>query len=1001
MKFVLYVPAGEASPPDGALASFLESGPVPLAVGGGELFLLSNERVLGDPGKKVTDRLRCWLDALGDGRVAGIVFTGRSGRQIAQSLGGKYENDFRCLVKGVAATCPEVRTIFEMGGENAKVIRLDAGRDGGPPRVRDYDTNGDCAAGTGSFIDQQAVRMKIPVEEIGDLVAKVGSAARIAGRCSVFAKSDMIHAQQKGASPEEILKGLCEAVARNFKSNINKGKDTRSPVALVGGLFANRGVVEAVRTVFEFSDADFILPRGFACLGAAGAAIAASQLAPADRKAISFDRPEAEEKTVFASWEPLKLDNVVFLRDRPQPPPKIEGRPDVYLGIDIGSVSTNFAVIDVEGNLIKEIYVRTQSRPVQVVTDGLRMLQDEFGDTLNVRGVGTTGSGRELIGELCGADTVQDEITAHKTGSTFISNRYFDRPVDTILEIGGQDAKFIGLENGVVTDFAMNDACAAGTGSFLEEQAERLGVQIKGEFAELALSSKAPLRMGERCTVFMEQDVNSFMERGAGKADIVAGLAYSVALNYLNRVVRGRKIGDVIYFQGGTAYNDAVAAAFSMVLGKQVIVPPHNGVIGAIGMALLARDKVRATAEPTRFRGFDLSKVEYSRREFVCKGCSNYCDMQEIRIEGVNSYWGDKCSDRYRKAVETGNKPIIEDLVALRNGRMDALADDFRPGPRGTVGFPRAMYFYEHFPYWKALLETLGFGVKVSPRTDRAIAREGFERTVAEPCYPIQVAHGHVAALLRDGVDYLFIPNVINAQTEHRHTESHFCPWGQTLPFVIASVPQWEEELGRKLLAPTIRFRDSEKLQIKDLLAVMGPLGVSRNLVRDGLRAGRAAQESFRSFLRQAGAEAIRAIEAAEAHAVVLLGRPYNIYDRDINLDVPSKLRSRYGLNVIPIDFLPIDDLDIRDLNDNMFWNYGRKLIAAARWCKDRSRAHVVYLTNFKCGPDSFVRHFIPRAAGSPHLALQFDGHGNDAGYMTRCEAYLDSKGVLRWWAEK
>ncbi len=1003
MKFVLFVPKGEEFPQGAVREAFIDPEPVP-AVSGGDLFLMSNDRILGDPGTRVPERLRAWFGTLGPERVAGVVFTGRSGRQIAETLGGAYENDFRCLVRGVVATCPGVRTIFEMGGENAKVIRLDSGRDGGLPRVRDYDTNGDCAAGTGSFIDQQAVRMKIPVEEIGEMVAKVGSAARVAGRCSVFAKSDMIHAQQKGASPEEILKGLCEAVARNFKSSINKGKDPIPRVALVGGLFANRGVVDAMRDAFAFAEADYVVPRGFACLGAAGAALSAAQLSSADRKPISFDGAgieSAPEKTAFAAWAPLNLDNVVFLRDRQAAPPKIEGRPDVFLGIDIGSVSTNFAVVDVEGNLVKEIYVRTQSRPVQVVIEGLKALEDEFGDTLNVRGVGTTGSGRELIGELCGADTVQDEITAHKTGSTFISNRYFGRPVDTILEIGGQDAKYIGLENGVVTDFAMNDACAAGTGSFLEEQAERLGVQIKGEFAALALSSNAPLRMGERCTVFMEQDVNSFMHRGAAKADIIAGLAYSVALNYLNRVVRGRKIGDVIYFQGGTAYNDAVAAAFSMVLGKQVIVPPHNGVIGAIGMALLARDKVKATGEPTRFRGFDLSQVEYKRREFVCKGCSNFCEMQEIRIEGVNSYWGDKCSDRYRKAVETGMKPVIEDLPALRNARIDALADDFRPGPRGTVGFPRAMYFFEHFPYWKALFETLGFGVKVSPRTDRSIAREGFERTVAEPCYPIQVAHGHVAALLRDGVDYMFIPNVINAETDHTHTESHFCPWGQTLPFVVASVPQWEEELGRKLLAPTMRFRDSEKHQVDDLFAVLEPLGVSRKLIREGIRAGRAAQGGFSRFLEEKGAEAIRAIEAADAHAVVLLGRPYNLYDRDINLDVPAKLRSRYGVNVLPIDFLPIDDLDIRGLHDNMFWNYGRKLIAAARWCRGRDRFHIVYVTNFKCGPDSFVRHFISPASESPHLALQFDGHGNDAGYMTRCEAYLDSKGVLRWWSGK
>jgi predicted CoA-substrate-specific enzyme activase len=632
----------------------------------------------------------------------------------------------------------------------------------------------------------------------------------------------------------------------------------------------------------------------------------------------------------------------------------------------------------------------------------LQALRDEFGDTISIRGVGTTGSGRELIGELVGADTVQDEITAHKTGSTFISRRYFDASVDTIFEIGGQDSKFIGLENGVVTDFAMNDACAAGTGSFLEEQAERLGIRIKGEFAEMALSSSAPVRMGERCTVFMEQDLNNYLYRGARKDDLVAGLAYSVVMNYLNRVVRGRKIGETIYFQGGTAYNDSVAAAFSQVLGRKIIVPPHNGVIGAIGMALLARDKVRATKEPTTFRGFDLSKVDYRRREFVCKGCSNYCDMQEILIGDSRTYWGDKCSEKYRKAARTGTKPVIDDLVARRIEWMERLiAETPTSGPRGTVGFPRAMYFHERFPFWKGVLTRMGFGIKVSPRTDKAIAREGFERTVAEPCYPIQVAHGHVGALLVSGVDFLFLPNVINSETIHTHTASQLCPWGQTLPFVVAAVPKWEKELRQKLLSPTVRFRDGEKYIVEDLFDCFGPLGVSRKEIREGIRDGYREQAKLTRFLEVAGAEAIVRVEKAGADAIVLLGRPYNLYDRDVNLNIPAKLRDQYGGNVIPIDFLPVDDIDIRDVNDNMFWNYGRKIIAAAKWCRNRPKFHMIYITNFKCGPDSFVRHFITRASGSPYLTLQFDGHGNDAGYVTRCEAYLDSKGVLRPWAQQ
>ena len=1003
MKFALLVPRGSDTVPEEIRAAFQDPEAISTA-DGGVAHVLSYDRHLGDPDRLVPERMQGWLDLLGASRVKGIVVTGKAGKRLCESLGAIYENEFRCLVKAVTSMHPDVRTIFEMGGENAKAIRLEPGGIGEAARVKDYDTNGDCAAGTGSFIDQQANRMHISVEEIGERVARVATSARIAGRCSVFAKTDMIHAQQKGCSPEEILKGLCEAVARNFKSSINKGKDPVPKVALVGGLFANQGVIRAIQDIFGFGSGEMVVPRGFAHMSAIGAAMSAAEVPPAERKVICLEPSAsgagAEREKAFPSFPPLSTENVVFLRERVAPPPKIEGKPEVFLGIDVGSVSTNFTLTDWEGNLLKEIYVRTQGRPVQVVTDGLRDLHEEFGDTITVRGVGTTGSGRELIGELVGADTVQDEITAHKTGSTFIGRRYFGQGVDTIFEIGGQDSKFIGLENGVVTDFAMNDACAAGTGSFLEEQAERLGIQIKGEFARLALSSRAPLRLGERCTVFMEQDLNNFLHQGADKVDIVAGLAYSVVLNYLNRVVRGRKIGETIYFQGGTAYNDAVAAAFTHILGKRVIVPPHNGVIGAIGMSLLARDKVKALGLPTRFRGFDLQKVDYRRREFVCKGCTNLCDMQEIRIEDTKTYWGDKCSEKYRKAARTDTRPVIEDLGARRTEYLDRLVEGAPAGQRGVVGYPRAMYYFEQFPFWLGFLTHVGFGVKVSPRTDKTIAREGFELTVAEPCYPIQVAHGHVSALLRAGIDFLFVPNVINAETGHTHTESHFCPWGQTLPFVLGAVPKWEKELRQKLLSPTVRFRDGEKHVVGDLLECFGPLGISRREIREGIRAGYREQEKFNEFLMNLGAVATAEVTKAGANAIVLLGRPYNLYDRDINLNIPSKLRDQYGANVIPVDFLPVDDIDIRDIHDNMFWNYGRKIIAAARWCRTRPKFHLIYITNFKCGPDSFIRHFITRASESPYLSLQFDGHGNDAGYMTRCEAYLDSKGVLRWWAE-
>ncbi|HLA41446.1 MAG TPA: acyl-CoA dehydratase activase, partial [Candidatus Glassbacteria bacterium] len=578
-------------------------------------------RIAGSPLKQARALLEKLTALVGEERLGEVCATGSGASLIKFETGATVQNEFACLARAVEMLLPAVRTVFEMGGENSKYILLEKDDTLGRLGILDYQTNGDCAAGTGGFLDQQAGRLRFKVEEIGAIVLATERAPKIAGRCSVFAKSDMIHAQQKGFSPEEILKGLCEAVARNFKSAITKGKHVEPQMVFVGGVAANRGVVQALENVFAWEPGTLVVHELHASFGAVGAALTADDSARGEgKRELAFSLKRDSDARSFPFSKALSMENVVLLRDRMKavPPEEILEVRDAFLGIDIGSVSTNLVLIDPDRNVLKEIYLRTDSRPIEAVGKGLREIENDLGDKIEIRGVGTTGSGRELIGELVGADTVNDEITAHKTGASFIDKTILDLGVDTIFEIGGQDAKYISLQDGVVVDFAMNEACAAGTGSFLEERAKELGVEIKDEFARIALSSRQPIRLGERCTVFMERDVNSYLRRGADLEKIVAGLAYSVATNYINRVVRGRKIGEVIFFQGGTAYNDAVAAAFSSILEKRIIVPPFNGVMGALGEALLARQKMLSIGEATRFRGFDLDKVDYKIREFTC-----------------------------------------------------------------------------------------------------------------------------------------------------------------------------------------------------------------------------------------------------------------------------------------------------------------------------------------------------------------------------------------------
>ena len=970
-----------------------ESLPSPLYKGA--LFYWDYTRHRGEPLKTVESIVGMIEEKIPEDAHSSIIFTGSGGKLCRSRFGVPYVNEFRASAEGVGLLYPDVRTIFEIGGEQSKYILIDRAEHDGI-QILDYETNGECAAGTGSFFDQQVDRLKLRIETAGELVVRTDRAAPIAGRCSVFAKSDMIHAQQRGYQRPEVLKGLCEAVVRNFKGCITKGKRIESRVAFIGGVALNAGVVQAMKEQFKLTDRDLIVPKTGAWMGAIGAMLIGMRDAQANQGVISV-RGSVREKPVYPTTPPLSMEKVVLLRDQESAIPPVPTDPfEVYLGIDVGSVSTNLALVNADGDLLHGIYRMTEGRPIDVVREAFSEMRLVAGSDARVTGVGTTGSGRELIGILVGADVIKDEITAHKTGAVHVSRQYLGNTgVDTIFEVGGQDSKYISIRDGVVVDFALNEACAAGTGSFLEEQARQLGIEIKDEFAELALSASHPLKLGERCTVFMEKELLPYLHQGILKADIAAGLAYSIVHNYLNRVVKRRPIGDVIYFQGGTAYNDAVAAAFSTVLEKEIIVPPHNGIMGAIGAALIAKQAMKSGRQ-SQFRGWNLDGVQWALREFTCSGCSNACVIQEFSVDGEKSYWGDKCSDRYRKRPKTDRKSKIADLGKFREQQFTdvSVRPPRRKEKRGVIGIPRVLYFYDRLPFWKTYFEMIGYEVLLSKPSMQDLIHAGVEATAAEPCFPIQTAHGHLLDLLEKDVDRIFLPNVVNEEDPVEGIASFVCPWAQTLP-LVAIQTQALEGLREKLLYPNIQFRSGRAFVTDQTMSMARELGASRKENRIAVDAAYMTRNRFLRSIAEKGKSVLNAVGEKELDCVILLGRPYNLYDAGLNLNIPAKLRDLYGVNVIPMDFLPLNDVNIRSVHDHMYWNYGRMILQAASYANAHPRFHLIYLSNFKCGPDSYIRHYVEQAAGKPFLFIQLDSHANDAGVMTRIEAFLESKGML------
>jgi predicted CoA-substrate-specific enzyme activase len=923
------------------------------------------------------------------GREYSLAFTGSAGKLIAELTGACFINDIIAQSYATSRMYPEVRSIIEIGGESTKLTIFDKGTAGGEAEIEDFSMNSLCAAGTGSFLDQQASRLGLTIEEFGALALKSEHPPRIAGRCSVFAKSDMIHLQQIATPDYDIVAGLCYAVARSFKSNIARGKALRKPVAFQGGVAANPGVCRGLAEVLDLKPEELVIPKHYASMGAMGALLVAKKEGRAAKAAADLEplkkylrkRSVEEESALEPLGDAVPASNKAVTRCA-----KACGNPEenhFYLGIDVGSISTNLAVIDDDFNVIAREYLMTAGRPIEAVRLGLRRISEEIGE-VPIAGVGTTGSGRYLAGGFVGADTIRNEITAQATAALQI-----DPNVDTIFEIGGQDSKYISLQNGAVVDFEMNKVCAAGTGSFLEEQAERLGIEIKDSFAKLALEAFRPAPLGERCTVFIESDLSRSQQMGAKVDDLVAGLCYSIVHNYLNKVVGQRRVGNRIFFQGGTASNQGVVAAFEKVVGRPVTVPPNHDVTGAIGAAILA--KRENTKGHSDFKGFDLSRKKYTVSTFECRECSNMCEVRKVTVEGDKpTFYGSRC-EKYEVDRSKKRSDAIPDLFAER----EELLLNFVPDPADlppdapTIGIPRALFLHEHYPFWKAFFSELGFRVVLSDRTNKSIIHQGVETVVAEFCFPVKVAHGHVQDLINKGVRRLFMPSVIDMQKAVKTRNSFNCPYVQTFPYITRSAFDFES-LGVSVLSPVVSFGRGGKTLPKSMIEFGRSLDRPAAAVKRALAKAQEAQRDFYLKLVERGKETLAEL-GPQGRAMVVISRPYNGCDPGINLNLPQKLR-QLGVLPIPIDMMPWDELPEERQERDIYWKAGQRILQTARIIKEDPRIFAVYLTNFGCGPDSFVSHFFNKAMeGKPYLQLEIDEHSADAGVITRCEAFLDS----------
>jgi predicted CoA-substrate-specific enzyme activase len=934
--------------------------------------------------------------------------TGSAGRLFAKICGIRFVNEVCAQAAAVYHLYRQFQraTIIEMGGQDSKLIFISA--ENGRAKIKDFSLNTVCAAGTGSFLDQQASRLGINIEkQFGRLALESKTVPRMAGRCSVFAKTDMIHLQQQATPSCDIIAGLCLALVKNLKSNLGCGREFVKPIIFTGGVAANIGVIRAMEDVFELVEGELFVPDEHFFTGAIGAVLAAKEKTGGNGNGtIGLEQLNGYlTERGCGLREAGRRGRLREPRLKPPGSPVYEhlllsatGPIDAYIGVDVGSISTNVVVIDESRRVLAKAYLMTAGAPLEAIRKGLEMVGRKAAGKVKILGAATTGSGRYLTGDFIGADVVINEITAQAAGAAIVNPK-----VDTIFEIGGQDSKYISLENGVVVDFEMNHACAAGTGSFLEEQSQRLGIEIDEEFADLAFKSESPIKLGERCTVFMESDLLSYQQQGAKREDLVAGLSYSIVSNYLNRVVGRRRIGTNICFQGGTAFNKAVWAAFEMVTGKQIMVPDHHEVTGALGAASIAAERMQrieteqGMSVESRFRGFEnLVTAGYSVESFSCDGCANNCEIKKVQLPSAEPlYYGSRC-DRYNLKKKS-RKARSFDAFGYRREKLLEFAglsgDRAAAGKsKGRVGIAMALVGWELLPLFGRFFKALGFEVVLSGWTDKRLIRKGVESVTAQPCFPVKVAYGHIAELIEKKVDYIFLPSIVSmGQGCCWNKSSQLCPYVQSLGYQVLAA--FGEKLERtKILADPVYMGQGERLLRKSFSRLGKKLGVSAGAVGGALDEGLAWQSGFGEAIKEKGREILDNISDGQ-RLFVLVSRPYNGCDEGLNLRLPKKL-AELGAEVIPMDMLDIDEggRDDELLGGKVYWTYGQRILKAARLIRADRRLFAIYLSNFGCGPDSFLLTFFKDVMSpKPCLQLELDEHSADAGIITRLEAFLES----------
>lgn len=884
-----------------------------------------------------------------------LALTGSGAMSASSFLDVPFIQEVVSCKRSVEKYIPQTDVVIELGGEDAKIIYFD--------KSIEQRMNGTCAGGTGAFIDQMASLLHTDASGLNELSKNHKMIYPIASRCGVFAKTDVQPLLNEGAAKEDIAASIFQSVVNQTISGLACGRPIRGNVAFLGGPL---NYLSELRQRFietlNLTKNQVIVPEEAHLLVAKGAALDSLNMSPISSQKlkskievlkISHDTTTVPLSPLFSIDEDYEEFKERHSKDSVKKGNIKTYSGDCFVGIDAGSTTTKLVVIDPDGTLLYSLYGSNEGNPLNSVIKMLKELYLVIPKTCKIRFSGVTGYGEKLIQTALKIDLNEIETIAHYTAA-----KQFLPEVTSIVDIGGQDMKYIKMKNGVIDNILLNEACSSGCGSFIETFAKSLNLSIQ-DFVKSAIDSRKPVDLGSRCTVFMNSKIKQAQKEGYSVGDISAGLSYSVIKNAIQKVMKVRDtktLGDYIVVQGGTFYNDAVLRAFELIVGKNVIRPDISGLMGAYGVALLAKEQYEANLDmeyySTILKSSELDSLEVNISHVRCNKCENHCLLTINKFNDGSKYIsGNRCE---KGAGDVNKVTALPNIMKYKYDRLFSytpLQED--KASRGTIGIPRVLNMYEDYPFWFTFLTNLGFRVVLSENSNRATYEKGIESMPSESvCFPAKLSHGHIISLLKSGVNTIFYPCIPYSRKEYEKADNHYnCPIVISYSEVLKNNVEELKDSNVKFINPFLPFEPKKLAQTVLTLPEFAEFNFTKKELLDAAKKAEEEYQNFKNDIRKKGEETLKYINENNLHGIVLAGRPYHT-DPEVNHGIDTLITS-LGLCVLTEDSISHLSEAKRPLRVVDQWVYHARLYAAADYVGKQNNLELVQLNSFGCGVDA------------------------------------------------